>query len=147
MHFLLIAPVFILFLFVLMIIFLEIGRRIGKSLERKPEQKPTGVAATEGAVFALLGVMIAFTFSSAASRFDVRRQLTVDESDDIGMAYLRIDLLPAQDQPRVRNMFRQYVDSRLSVYQKSTRSGSGEGRIGSIDSHARSNLGRCLVRL
>ena len=37
---------------------------------------------------------MAFTFSGAASRFDHRRDLIVEEANDIGTAYLRIALLP-----------------------------------------------------
>ena len=48
-------------------------------------------------MFALLGLLIAFTFSGALSRFDVRRVQAVDEANAIGTAYLRIDLLPVAD--------------------------------------------------
>jgi hypothetical protein len=43
-------------------------------------------------VFALPGLVIAFTFSGAASRFDHSRDLIVEEANDIGTAYLRIAL-------------------------------------------------------
>jgi hypothetical protein len=64
-----------------------------------------------------MGLLIAFTFSGAASRFDKRRDLVVQEANDIGTAYLRLDLLPAAAQPALRDSFRRYVDSRLAVYQ------------------------------
>lgn len=72
----------------------------------------------EGAVFALLGLLIAFTFSGAATRFDTRRQLIIEETSDIGTAYLRLDLLPVEAQPGLREKFREYVDARLEVYRK-----------------------------
>jgi hypothetical protein len=72
----------------------------------------------EGAVFGLMGLLVAFTFSSAASRFEARRQMIVLETNAIGTAYLRLDLLPAGDQPQLREDFRSYVDARLSVYRK-----------------------------
>jgi hypothetical protein len=53
------------------------------------------VGTVEGAVFGLLALLVAFTFSGAAARFDTRRQLIVEETNDIGTAYLRLDLLPA----------------------------------------------------
>jgi hypothetical protein len=56
----------------------------------------------EGAVFGLMGLLLAFTFSGAASRFEVRRQLIVQETNAIGTAYLRLDLLPPGDQPKMR---------------------------------------------
>ena len=69
-------------------------------------------------MFALLGLLVAFTFSGAASRFDERRNLIVEETNDIGTAYLRLDLLPAGAQPALRDLFRRYVDSRLEAYRK-----------------------------
>ena len=105
-------------LFVGMLLSLEIGRRIGKRMTRVPEKTPTGVGTAEGAVFALLGLLIAFTFSGAASRFDERRQLIIEETNNIGTAWLRVDLLPADTQTQMRQLFRTYLDSRLKVYQK-----------------------------
>jgi hypothetical protein len=66
----------------------------------------------------LLGLLIAFTFSGAATRFDERRNLIVQETNDIGTAYLRLDLLPVSAQPVLRDLFRRHVDSRLEVYRK-----------------------------
>ena len=106
-------------LFFGMMMLLEIGRRIGlRKLARDAEGARQGLTAVEGAVFGLLGLLIAFTFSGAASRFEARRQLVLEEANDIGTAYLRIDLLPAGTQPGLRELFRQYVDARLEAYQK-----------------------------
>jgi hypothetical protein len=71
----------------------------------------------DGAVFALLGLVVAFSFSGAVSRFDERRQLTVEEANDIGTAYLRLDLLPVDAQPPLRDLMRQYLESRIRFYQ------------------------------
>jgi hypothetical protein len=106
-------------LFLGMLLFLEIGRRAG--LRRMKEDSGTageGVGAVDGAVFALLGLLIAFTFSGASSRFDARRQLIVEETNDIGTAYLRLDLLPTDLQPALRESFRRYLDARIEVYRK-----------------------------
>jgi hypothetical protein len=103
-------------LFVGMVLFLEAGRRLGvKRLARQGAGERFGVV--ESAIFALFGLLIAFTFSGAASRFDARRGLISDEATAIGTAYLRIDLLAPDDQPAVRQMFRDYLDSRLTVYR------------------------------
>ena len=113
------ATVFTLALFSSMLAMLEIGRRIGlRRMAQDSEGARAGVGAVEGAVFGLLGLLIAFTFSGAASRFDTRRQLIVEETNDIGTAYLRLDLLPVDQQPALREKFRQYVDTRLAVYAK-----------------------------
>jgi hypothetical protein len=72
----------------------------------------------ENAVFGLMGLLIAFTFSGAASRLDARRQLIAEDTNAIATAYLRIDLLPSARQQALRESFRQYLDARLAFYSK-----------------------------
>ncbi len=104
-------------LFVGMLALEEAGHRLGaQRLARDPEGIRTG--AIEGAVFGLLGLLMAFTFSGAASRFDDRRHLVIDEANMIGTAWLRIDVLPAGAQPDLRDLFRRYLDSRIETYRK-----------------------------
>ena len=112
-----VAPVLAAGLFLGLLALLEVGRRNG---QRRRERDPAGAGAgaVEGAVFGLLGLMIAFTFSGASSRFDGRRDLVVEEANDIGTAWLRIDLLPAEAQAPLRELFRRYLDSRLDTYRK-----------------------------
>ena len=106
-------------LFLGMLLLLEVGRRLGI---RRRAHDAEGMAAesrvVEGAVFSLLGLLVAFTFSGAASRFDSRRQLIIEETNAIGTAYLRLDLLPPASQPALRERFRQYVETRRAVYRK-----------------------------
>jgi hypothetical protein len=106
-------------LFVGMLTLLEVGRRIGlRQMARDPAGAHTGLSVIDSAVFTLLGLIVAFTFSGAASRFDTRRQLIVEEANAIGTAYLRVALLPPDTQPALRDSFRRYLDTRLAVYQK-----------------------------
>jgi hypothetical protein len=119
MHYALSAAMYTIGLLIVMLGLLEVGRRAGaRRLSKDPEGARTGIAAVDGAVFGLLGLLVAFTFGGAASRFDSRRQLIIDETNDIGTAYLRLDLLPASAQPAMRENFRRYVDNRLEVYRK-----------------------------
>jgi hypothetical protein len=61
----------ILGLFVGMLLLLEIGWRIGRRHRANdPDGASIGLGAVDGAVFGLMGLLIAFTFSGAASRFD-----------------------------------------------------------------------------
>ncbi|WP_295386900.1 DUF4239 domain-containing protein [uncultured Thiodictyon sp.] len=102
-----------------MLILLQVGRRIGRRrLALDPDGASLGIGAVDGAVFALLGLLIAFTFSGAASRFDQRRALVVEEANDIGTAWLRLDLLPTAAQPALRDEFRRYLESRIEAYRK-----------------------------
>src|SRR5437899_11343800 len=69
-------------------------------------------------VFGLLELLISFTFSGAASRFDARRQMVIQETNNIGTAYLHLDLLPTEAQAPLREYFRRYVDARIAIYGK-----------------------------
>ncbi len=106
-------------MFLGMLLFQEVGRRIGISrMANRPADIGIGAGAMQAGVFALLGLLIAFTFSGAASRFDDRRKLIAQEANAIGTAYLRLDLLPSDTRSALRQRFSQYLDARLSVYQK-----------------------------
>ena len=98
---------------------LEGGRRLGlRRVEIDPECAKAGSGAMEGAVFGLMALLIAFTFSGAGSRFDARRAIAVEEVNCIGTAWLRLDLLPPSAQPPLREKFRQYVDARLAFVRR-----------------------------
>jgi hypothetical protein len=97
-------------LFFAMLLLLEMGRRLSVRSSVKPN------STIDGAVFALFGLLLAFTFSGAIARYDTHRTLINQEANNIGTAYLRLDLLPATEQPALRQLFRNYVTSRLNQY-------------------------------
>ena len=103
-----------------MLVSMEAGMRLRARHLRAAQSDSTRFAAVHGAAFALLGLVIAFTFSGAASRFDHRRDLIVEEANDIGTAYLRIQLLPEATRGPLQDKFRQYMDSRLQTYRAGT---------------------------
>ena len=110
-------PIFIftaLLLVGLVMASIELGRRIRA---RSGEQKTSsGLSVIDGAVFGLMGLLLAFSFSGAVARFDTRRDLIVQETNAIGTAWLRVDLLPAAAQDGIHDEFRSYVDARLAFY-------------------------------
>jgi hypothetical protein len=75
-----------------------------------------GTSAIETSLFALLGLLIAFSISGGEARLDARRHLVVEEANAIGTAYLRLDLMPAATQAGLRGQFRDYVDARIAYY-------------------------------
>jgi hypothetical protein len=98
---------------------LWLGRWLGQRAIRLDGAAATpNVGSLEAAVFALLGLLIAFTFSGALSRFDARRVQAVQEANAVGTAWLRIDLLPAAAQPKLRATMRAYVDARVATYRQ-----------------------------
>jgi hypothetical protein len=97
----------------------EIGHRIGKRhLARIPKSSRRLSGTMEASVFGLMGLLIAFSFYGAASRFEARRHLIVQEADFIRTAYRWLDLLAPQAQAQLREDFRAYLDSRIDLYRK-----------------------------
>ena len=93
---------------------LEIGIVLGK---RNTDSSGKAFGLLSGAVFALMGLLIAFSFSGAAARFETKRQLIISEVNAIETAYLRIDLLPSNRQEQLREGFRKYLDARIAFYR------------------------------
>jgi hypothetical protein len=111
-----IAFLLILGLFLGMLGMLVLGQRLGRrSLAQEADVVRSRLTGVETAIFGLMGLMIAFTFSGAADRYELRRKLVVEEANAIGTAYLRLDLLPASSQPVLREQFRRYVTARIAV--------------------------------
>ena len=104
-------------LFITMLVFLEVGRRLGLYRSQKDGAAArTGVGVVDGTVYGLLGLLLGFAFSGAAGRFDVRRGLIAEEVSAISTAWLRIDLVPAEAQPAIRAGFRSYVDALVATF-------------------------------
>ena len=105
-------------LFVGMLVLLDVGYRLGaRKLHEHPESSHEGIGVIEAAVFALLGLLLAFSLSDAMTRLEQRRQMVVDEANAISTAYDRVDLLPPSDQAEMRKLFRVYLDTRIRAYE------------------------------
>jgi hypothetical protein len=86
--------------------------------ENDPVAGSEGTAAVEASLYALLGLLVAFTFSGGEERLNARRHLIVEEVQSIGTAYLRFDLVRPEDAGALRQEMRQYVDARLAYYDR-----------------------------
>ncbi len=113
-----VIPLWGIFLITVAVILLSIecGFRLGQFRHQRSEleDKPP-VGEMVGATLALLAFMLAFTFGMAASRFEVRRGLVIDEANAIGTTYLRAGLLPEPYRGEVRRLLRDYVSVRLEA--------------------------------
>jgi hypothetical protein len=75
-----------------------------------------GIGAIEGSLFALLGLILAFTFGMSGSRYDTRRAVIVEEANAIGTAILRADLYEDTERQAFRKDFAEYLEARIDVY-------------------------------
>jgi hypothetical protein len=92
----------------------EVGWRLGDYNRRRPKhEKDAPVGAVVGSMLGLLAFLLAFTFGMAASRYDARKQLVLQEANAIGTAYLRADMLPEPQRSEIRNLLREYAAPRV----------------------------------
>jgi len=100
---------------VLVLVSIEGGYRLGMFRRRQSDrEKDAPVGAMVGSTLGLLAFMLAFTFGMAASRFDTRKTLVLDEANAIGTTYLRTSMLPDRGDA-MRALLREYVDTRLEA--------------------------------
>jgi hypothetical protein len=114
------APLWVIFVATVIIILVSIYSGIFVSgLRRKNTsiEDEIPVDTIVGATLALLGFMLAFTFSFTATRFDSRKQLLLDDVNSIGTTYLRAGFLPEPHCAEVRSLLRKYVDLRVELTQ------------------------------
>ncbi|HKU43481.1 MAG TPA: hypothetical protein VJR89_35205 [Polyangiales bacterium] len=94
-----------------------LGRREGhKHREYGGPDARSQVGALEGAALGLLALLLGFTFSMAALRFDARRELTQKEANAIGTALLRTELVAEPEQSALKQLLVRYVDARIEFY-------------------------------
>jgi len=91
------------------------GHQLAVYRERKGLMREAD-GLTGAALFALFGLMVAFSISGSIGRLEARRQLMLQEVNAIGTAYLRLDLLPAEAQASLRPEFREYCQVRRDSY-------------------------------
>jgi hypothetical protein len=112
---------FPLLVFVLSLIVLWLSARMGgfvhKRLRPLDEEDYADLATVLTATLTLLGLIIAFSFSMAVSRYDQRKNYEAEEANAIGTEYVRAALLPATQAERVRDLLRHYLHQRILFYE------------------------------
>ena len=93
----------------------ELGRWTGLRRKQSGAEAEGPVGASVGATLGLLAFVLAFTFGMAAQRFDLRRQMVVEDANAVGTTYLRTSLLPEPSASAMRQQLREYVDIRLDL--------------------------------
>jgi hypothetical protein len=101
------------------LILLNYGRHLGLRYLRQQKEAANmaGLTTVEGAVFALIGLLLAFTISGALQRFDERRQLVVQEANAASTAYDRIGLFEGDVGRNLQTKLKDYVEVRIDLYR------------------------------
>ena len=97
------------------LVLLNYGRQLGlRYRQEQGAESMAGLPAVEGAVFALIGLLIAFTVSGALQRFDERRQLVLQEANAVSTAFDRLDLIGGEAGKNLQKKLKEYVALGLS---------------------------------
>lgn len=111
-----------------MLLTMEVGVRSGRRRKSLPPEAVTQANAVLASLLGLLALLLAFTFSAALQRYDVRSQAVVAEANAIGTTYLRARLLPREMRDEVQGQLREYLELRIQ-----------EGRSSSADTAQRAS--------
>ena len=100
---------------------LWLAARIGRLMIRKRRQLDEELRADFvvilGAALTLLALIIGFSFSMSAARYDLRKNREATEANAIATEYVRTNLLPAADAEKARTLLKRYLDQRISFYR------------------------------
>jgi len=100
------------------LISLNYGRRLGLQYRKHTNGESTaGLAPVEGAIFGLMGLLLAFTISGALQRFDDRRQLVLQEATAVTAAYDRLGLFGGDAARELKGKLEDYVRARVGLYR------------------------------
>jgi hypothetical protein len=118
MNFLLFSVSVALLFFAASLIALHCGRSLGLRYRNKEgTDGMVGLSTVEGAIFGLMGLLLAFTISGALQRFDERRQLVIQESTAARTAYDRFGLFEDETARALRSRLKDYVRARIDLYR------------------------------
>ena len=99
----------------------EVGFRAGRRFRAHTDEPARGLeGAVQAAALGLLALLLGFSFSLVASRYDARREVIVREANAIGTGYLRAQLLPEPQGSESREIFHRYVAERIRAYDLGT---------------------------
>ena len=104
--------------FVASLLLLNYGRYLGlRYLRQNEPANMAGLATVEGAVFIVIGLLLAFTISGALQRFDERRQLVIQEANAVGSTYDRLDLFEGEVALALQAKLKNYAHARSELYR------------------------------
>src|SRR5689334_19625605 len=117
MIFILFAVLIAAAFFVSSLFLLNYGRELGLRYLKQETGNIAGLTTVEGAVFALIGLLLAFTISGALQRFDDRRQLVIQEANAASSAHDRLALFEGDVGRYLQNKLKDYVLARIDLYR------------------------------
>jgi ABC-type multidrug transport system fused ATPase/permease subunit len=115
--------------FVAVLVPILLGQRYGQYRKKKTEEpQHAPVGSVVGAAFGLLAFMLAITFQIAANRYDMRKQLLLEDVTNIRTGYLRAGLIPEPYKSNTKKFLVEYVDMRVDLVNDPSKLNAGLSR-------------------
>lgn len=106
-----------LFILGAVLLAVRLGWWVGNHLHHKSQgARTTSDDTLIGAILGLMGLLIAFSFSGATTRFEQRTHLIVAEANAVAAAYDSVSLLPQVNQGALQARYKDYLTQRLDLY-------------------------------
>jgi hypothetical protein len=106
--------------FVGIVFFAILGFRLGKRSRHTNDSDGGGFEAAKTGIITVLGLLMAFTFGAAGTRYLLLKKIITDEANSIGTACLRANLYDEPDRSEFRKYFSEYLEARISFHEAGT---------------------------
>jgi hypothetical protein len=94
----------------------ELGFQIGRRWYPRSDDVRRGhFGSILGSLLGLLALLLSFTFAMSANRYDVRRQLVINDANTLEGLYLQSTLLPETSRRAFKLLLKGYVDLRSQI--------------------------------
>lgn len=85
-------------------------------IKKFPGIEHVGIGPTEGSLLGLTALLLSFTFGMASTKYELRRQHLVIETNEIGKTILRCDLYPDSIRNLLKADLKNYLEARISYF-------------------------------
>jgi hypothetical protein len=103
-------------LFVALVASMELGRMLGRRVQRSAHDGLKDHAnSVQASLLGLLALLLGFTFSLSLNRFDNRSEAVIAEANALGTAYLRTDFRPVTLGDEAKRLLQQYGTIRVEA--------------------------------
>jgi hypothetical protein len=86
------------------------GTVVGRRIRARPGATHESVGVVQATLLGLVGLLLAFGLTMAVGRYDNRRAVVVQESNDIGTTFLRAQMLAEPDRTESLDLLKRYAD-------------------------------------
>jgi hypothetical protein len=94
------------------------GLVLGRRVRAHAGESRESIGVVQGTLLGFLGLLLAFGLTMAVGRYDNRRALMVQESNDIGTVYLRAQLLDEPVRSDSLELLRTYTDEAIDLAEQ-----------------------------